>query len=154
MTTRFEIVLLCAFADQLFTLLSLFLSAALIFVLTAVLIGSRAPRLSTTLLLILICCRLLSQLSITMYVNELLIPLWPFLYRLAYPFELSSPPLLYLYICSLTKGHFRLKDIHWYHGIPFLIGLTRYLYGYFIPLQFSLDKTALFTLTPARFPLA
>lgn len=128
------------FADQLFTLLSLFLSAALILVLTAVLIGSRAPRLSTTLLLILICCRFLSQLSITMYVNEPLIPLWPFLYRSAYPFELSSPPLLYLYVYSLTKGHFRLKDIHWYHGVPFLIGIAWYLYGYLIPLQFSLDK--------------
>lgn len=120
---------------QSFTSLTLYLSVILTAVLTLILFKSKLQKISITLLISLMFFQLFSQLVTTLIVLNDSFATEALLYRSAYPFELSSPVLIYLYILSLTNPIFSWKSIRWYHAIPFLIGLV----WWFSNLSFSLD---------------
>jgi AraC-like DNA-binding protein len=119
---------------QFFTLLNLALSVVFLVLLIFVFIKVKNNIISNAILVALIVSRIFSQMMITLYANGSFLTQWPLFYRSVYAFEFSCPVLVYLYIFSLIKRDFQLKHIRWFHGVPFLLGLSWYFFG---PRQFD-----------------
>lgn len=72
-------------------------------------------------ILIMLSDQTLSYLAVSGQVK------FPFLFRITYPFRLSVSPLIYLYICSLSRPQMSWRDVNPIHAVPFAIGAVWYL---------------------------
>lgn len=113
------------FANAVAQFLSLFLSVCLFGLLMLALMRGRANMTSKVLLLALVLCKLVEQLIIFLKVSG-----WiegnPLLLHAAYPIEVGSMPLIYLYVKSTVEPEFRLSEIKLRHLLPFGLGLVWY----------------------------
>jgi AraC-like DNA-binding protein len=100
---------------------------------TAFLFFKRSNRLSNQLLIgFLIAQGLVYINNLGFFFYDYVYNHFPHLFFVGEPFKFLWAPLLYLYICSLTRGNFALKRKLIPHFIPFLAAFMFLLFTYYI----------------------